>query len=203
MLLLVGILSALWERERSGVGQVVDAAMVDGTALLTQLFWSLRARGRWQDRPASNLLDGGAPFYDTYTCADGGHVAVGPIEPQFYAAMIEGLRLDPTALPDQYDTSRWSELRAHLSSTFASRPRDEWAAIFDGTDACVTPVLTFGEAPEEDHLRGRETLIEVDGVVQAAPAPRFSRTPAAPPRPPRDPGCDTEAVLADWGVRRG
>ncbi len=200
MLLLTGILSALWERERSGEGQVVDAAMVDGTALLTQLFWSLRAQGRWTDEPASNLLDGGAPFYDVYTCADGRHLAVGAIEPHFYGELLDGLGLAEADLPEQSDTTRWPELRRRLAEAIVTRSRDEWATIFIDRDACVTPVLTFAEATEHPHLAARGTLARIDGAVQAAPAPRFSRTSTEEPTPPRTPGEDTEAVLADWGV---
>lgn len=200
MLLLTGILSALWSRERTGEGQVVDAAMVDGTALLTQLFWSLQAQDRWTHEPASNLLDGGAPFYDVYTCADGRHLAVGAIEPQFYAELLDGLGLADAGLPDQHDRTRWPELRRRLAETIATRPRDEWAAVFVDRDACVTPVLTFAEAPEHPHLTARGTLTTVGGAVQAAPAPRFSRTVPDHPSPPRTPGEDTDTVLADWGV---
>jgi alpha-methylacyl-CoA racemase len=202
MLLLVGILSALWEAQRSGEGQVVDAAMVDGASLLTQMVWSFRGLGVWKDERGVNLLDGGAPFYDTYTCADGRHVAVGALEPQFYAALLEGLEVEPDGLPHQMDQSGWPKLREAFTERFASRTRDEWAATFAGTDACVSPVLTFAEAAEHPHNRERETHVEIEGVVQPAPAPRFSRTAPPTPSAPPEPGADTEAVLADWGVRR-
>ncbi|TDT98283.1 alpha-methylacyl-CoA racemase [Streptomyces sp. 846.5] len=198
MLLVVGVLAALWERSRSGAGQVVDAAMVDGTALLGQMTLALRGMGAWSDQRASNLLDGAAPFYDTYTCADGRYVAVGALEPQFFAALLDGLGLDPAALPAQDDREGWPVLRARFTELFGSRTRDEWAARFAGTDACVTPVLTFAEAGAHPHLVARSTLAEVDGVLQAAPAPRFSRTPSARPQAPGVPGADTEAVLKDW-----
>jgi len=198
MFLLVGVLSALWERQRSGRGQVVDAAMVDGASVLAQMMWALRGIGAWTDERAANLLDTGAPFYDTYTCADGKWVAVGAIEPQFYAALLAGLGLDGEDLPAQLDRSGWPKLRARFTEVFITRTRDQWAEIFAGTDACVTPVLSFGEVADHPHLAARGTIVTVDGVPQAAPAPRFSRTPPAIPAPPPVPGADTEAVLEDW-----
>ncbi len=200
MLLLVGVLAAVVERERSGVGQVVDAAMVDGVSLLAQLIWSMRAIGAWSTPRGGNLLDGGAPFYDCYACADGRHVAVAALEPPFYAALLNGLGLGQADLPAQYDPTGWPVLRESFTTTIAARTRDEWAEVFDGTDACVTPVLTWDEAAAAGHLVERGTLVDVDGVVQAAPAPRFSRTASAPPTPVRV-GDDTEQVMADWGVR--
>ena len=198
MLVLVGILAALVERERSGRGQVVDAAMVDGVSVLSQMLWSLRGQGVWSDRRGSNLLDGGAPFYDVYACADGRYVAVGALEPQFYAALLTGLDLADAELPGQLDPRGWPELRRAFTEAFAGRDRDEWVAHFDGTDACVTPVLEPGEAAAHPHLAARGTLVEVDGVLQAAPAPRFSRTPAGPPAPPGPRGEDPRTVLAEW-----
>ena len=197
MLLVVGVLAALWEAQRSGRGQVVDAAMVDGASVLSQMFWGFLAQGAWTDERDANVLDGHAPFYDTYTCADGRHVAVGPLEPQFYAAFLAGLGVDPADLPAQYDRAGWPVLRARFTELFASRTRDEWAAVFDGTDACVTPVLAFGEVAAHPHLAARSTIVEADGVAQAAPAPRFSRTPAQLPDPPTE-AEDVESVLADW-----
>jgi len=198
MFLVTGVLAALLERERSGEGQVVDAAMCDGTSVLAQLMWSLRGVGRWSSGRGQNLLDGSAPFYDTYECADGRYVAVGAIEPQFYAQMLKILNLDPATLPDQLDTTRWGELREALQAAFAARTRDEWAELFAGEDACVTPVLTYDEALEYPHLRARGTYLELDGVAQPAPAPRFSRTPAGPPVSPRP--TDAEAELRRWGT---
>ncbi|MGH3930474.1 MAG: CaiB/BaiF CoA transferase family protein [Pseudonocardiaceae bacterium] len=198
MFLVLGVLAALWERERSGVGQVVDAAMVDGVSVLAQMCWSLRAEGLWSDQRADNLLDSGAPFYDTYTCADGRFVAVGALEPQFYAALLAGLGLADEELPAQLDRAGWPLLRERFTECFASRTRDEWVAVFDGSDACVAPVLSFGEVPEHPHIAARSTLIELEGVPQAAPAPRFSRTQPDRPTPPRTPGADTAEVLADW-----
>jgi alpha-methylacyl-CoA racemase len=198
MFLLTGILAALWERERSGEGQVVDAAMVDGASVLMQMTWVFRGAGTWSDDRGANLLDGGAPFYDTYACADGRWIAVGAIEPQFYAALLAGLGLADEDLPAQGDRSGWPRLRARFTEVIAGRPRDEWTRIFAGTDACVTPVLSFGEVSSHPHMASRESVITLDGVEQAAPAPRFSRTPPARPTPPPVPGADTEAVLADW-----
>ena len=198
MLCLVGILAALWERERSGRGQVVDAAMVDGASLLMQMIWAMLANDLWVDRPAANLLDGAAPFYDVYPCADGAFLAVGALEPQFYAALLAGLGLDPDTLPPQSDPRGWPRLRAAIAERIASRTRAEWVAVFDGTDACVTPVNSLADAAYDPHLRARGTFVEIDGVTQPAPAPRFSRTPAATPTPPRPPGADTDAVLRDW-----
>jgi alpha-methylacyl-CoA racemase len=199
MLLVVGVLAALWERERSGKGQVIDAAMVDGSSLLLQRFWSLLGAGAWADERGVNLLDGGAPFYDTYTCADGRHVAVGALEPKFYAALLVGLGLADEQLPAQHDRDGWAQLRERFAERFASRTRDEWAAAFDGTDACVTPVLSLREVPEHQHVRARDTVVEVDGLRQAAPAPRFSRS-AAELRPTVTTDTDVAAVLADWSA---
>jgi alpha-methylacyl-CoA racemase len=198
MLLVAGVLAGLWERQRSGTGQVVDAAMVDGASVLLQMMWAFRGAGAWTDDRSANLLDGGAPFYDTYTCADGRWIAVGALEPQFYAQFLAGLGIAGEDLPAQMDRSGWPRLRVRFTEVIASRTRDEWAATFGGTDACVTPVLSFGEAARDPHLTARETVITLDGIPQAAPAPRFSRTPPATPSPPPVPGGDTEAVLADW-----
>jgi len=200
MFCVTGILAALWERERSGEGQVIDVAMVDGTSVLLQMTWSLLAGGNWRDEPASNRLDTGAPFYDTYQCADGRYVAVGALEPQFYAELLAGLGLDPAALPPQQDEAGWPVLRAVFTAAFASRTRDEWTAVFADRDACVTPVLSFTEAPAHPHIAGRDTIIGIDGAPQAAPAPRFSRTAAGVPSSPPKPGADTDVVLRDWGI---
>ncbi|MEE6175829.1 CaiB/BaiF CoA transferase family protein [Mycobacterium sp. 050134] len=197
MFLLVGILSALWERQSSGKGQVIDAAMVDGSSVLIQMMWQLRASGLWSDARGTNMLDGGAPYYDTYECADGRYVAVGAIEPQFYAAMLAGLGLEGAELPAQNDVSRWPELRAALTEAFAKHDRDHWAKVFADSDACVTPVLAFGEVQTEPHITERNTFYEVNGGLQPLPAPRFSRTAPQTPRP-ADPAADVEAVLRDW-----
>jgi len=200
MLLVVGVLAALWERSRSGAGQVVDAAMVDGAALLGQMTFALRGMGEWSDERSSNLLDGAAPFYDTYVCADGKYVAVAALEPQFFAALLDGLGIDPAQVPAQGDRSGWPTLRARFAELFASRMRDEWVTHFAGTEACVTPVLTFAEAGAHPHVVARRTLVEVDGILQAAPAPRFSRTPSGQPSAPGAQGMDGESVLRDWGA---
>lgn len=199
MLLVVGVLAALMERESSGMGQVVDAAMVDGSALLMTMIQGLAARGLWTDRRDDNLLDGAAPFYRCYRTSDDRFVAVGALEPQFYAALVAGLGLDEADLPGQYDRSGWDALEQRFSEVFSSRTRDEWAALFAGADACVAPVLTIAEAPTDPHLVVRGTFVEVEGVMQAAPAPRFSRSVGPPPSPARPAGSDAAAVLADLG----
>ena len=198
MFLLLGIMSALWERQESGKGQVVDAAMVDGSSVLAQMIFDLRRIGMWNDKRGTNLVDSGAPFYDTYQCADGRYMAVGAIEPEFYAELIAGLGLDPAQLPDQNDVRRWPELRAILTETFATHNRDHWAAAFADTDACTTPVLTFEEAGADPHLAARATLYRDHGHLSAMPAPRFSRTAPGTPSPPTDTLDDPAAILAEW-----
>jgi alpha-methylacyl-CoA racemase len=199
MLLAVGVLAALLERERSGLGQVVDAAMVDGSALLASFLYGLRAAGAWQDERGTNVLDTGAPFYDTYTTADGRHMAVGALEPKFYAELLDRLGLAGAGLPAQYDRSGWPALRAALAGAFASRTQAEWVAAFADSDACVAPVVTPGDAPAHPHNAARGTFIEVGGVVQPAPAPRFSRSECKAPQPPPRPGAHTGEVLAALG----
>ncbi len=198
--LAIGVLGALIERHTSGVGQVVDAAMIDGSASLMTLFYELRALGMWSEPRGSNLLDGGAPFYATYATADGGHVAVGALEPRFYAALLDGLRLDPAELPAQYDPAGWATLRREFVDVFASRSRDEWMDVFAGSEACVTPVLSMAEAPQHPHNTQRETFIDVDGVTQPAPAPRFSRSVADVPGSVPFAGEHTDAVLTELGL---
>jgi len=200
MLLAIGVLAALIERWRSGLGQVVDAAMVDGSALLTSFIYGLRARGAWRDERGVNLLDGGAPFYDTYEAADGRYVAVGALEPQFYAALLAGLGLTDAGLPAQLDVTGWPVLRARFAEVFAQRTRDEWAEVFAGTDACVAPVLSPAEAGHHPHNTAREVFADVGGVSQPAPAPRFSRTGAGHPSAPVRPGANTDAVLGALGL---
>ncbi|HET6816740.1 MAG TPA: CaiB/BaiF CoA-transferase family protein [Mycobacteriales bacterium] len=203
MFLVTGVLAALLERATSGKGQVVDVAMVDGVSTLLAMLHSHRASGIWQDKRGSNLLDGGAPFYDTYECADGEWIAVGALERQFFAELVRVLgEATPgfaEELPEQHDMARWPEMRALFERTFATRTRDEWASLFDGVDACVAPVLSAGEAPQHPHVAARKTLVELHGLVQPAPAPRFSRTPGAISRPPRQPGEDSRDTLLDWG----
>ncbi len=200
MLLALGVLAALVERASSGRGQVVDAAMVDGSALLTTFVHGLRAAGMWRDERGTNLLDGGAPFYDTYQTADGRYVAVGALEPQFYAELLNRLGLGGQALPAQFDTSGWPVLRARFTKVFKQRTQAQWAALFEGSDACVAPVLTLGEAPGHAHNAARGTFSDVGGVVQPAPAPRFGRTACAAPVPPGAAGADTDAVLTEIGL---
>jgi alpha-methylacyl-CoA racemase len=197
MLLMVGVLAALWEAQRSGQGQVVDSAIIDGATVLAQMIWGRLAHGAWLDHREANVLDGAAPFYDTYVCADGRYVAVGAIEPQFYGELLAGLGLCAEELPEQMDRPRWAELKARFSQVFVTRTRDEWARIFADTDACVTPVLTFSEVPDDAQVAARDTLIRNNGILQAAPAPRFSRTPAAVPGIRQD-SCDISEVVADW-----
>lgn len=202
MFLVVGLLAALWERQVSGQGQVVDAAMIDGSSVLMQMMWSFRATGIWSDERGTNMLDGGAPYYDTYETADGKYVAVGSLEPQFYAQLLHGLGLDPATLPSQLDASRWGELRAAFTEAFAAHDRDHWAKVFNGTDACVTPVLSFAEVETEPHITERETFLRenFEDVVnlQPAPAPRFSRSAASTPTPPGEGRSDAETILRDW-----
>jgi alpha-methylacyl-CoA racemase len=199
MLLALGVVCAILEARTSGSGQVVDAAMVDGTAVLSTLFHAMRGAGLWSDEPGTNLLDSGAHFYEVYETADGGHVAVGALEPRFYAELLRLLELDPADFP-QWDRARWPELKQRFAEVFATRTRDEWARLLEPAEACATPVLALHEAPEHPHNVARGTFVEVDGAVQPAPAPRFSRTPGAISRPPSDPGADTDAALAAWGV---
>jgi alpha-methylacyl-CoA racemase len=198
MLLALGIVAALLERERSGEGQVLDAAMVDGAALMLAPFYGARASGSWGPR-GTNLLDSGAPFYDVYETADGTWVALGAIEPQFYAALLDGLGLADADLPGQHERDGWPELRERFASVLRTRTRDEWAAHFAGKDACVAAVLTPVEAPDHPHNRARETFLTIAGVPQPAPAPRFSRSTLPIPRPPEHPGATTVEALASWG----
>ncbi len=198
MLLAVGVLAALLEARSSGRGQVVDAAMTDGSALLMSMMYTLKAMGQWTSDRGSNLLDGGAHFYDTYQCLDGKWLSVGAIESQFYALLLEKADVTDTAFQAQWDRQQWPELKVKLASALLKKTRDEWCAIFEGTDACVAPVLDMDEAPKHPHNRSRNTFVEINGVTQPAPAPRFSRTTTATPTAPSV-GADSGAVLADWG----
>lgn len=198
MFLVFGILAALWERARSGKGQVIDAAMVEGAGVLAQMMWSLRGNGAWSIGRGENLLDGSCPFYDTYTCADGKYVAVGAIEPQFYAQLVRGLDLDHADLPDQWDRQRWAALRGQLESAFEGRSRDEWAQVFADTDACVTPVLTYDEALRHPHLVARKTFVDIDGIDQPMPAPKFSRTSPSTPSSANMPFVESTDCVAKW-----
>jgi alpha-methylacyl-CoA racemase len=196
MFLAVGVLAALLEARQSGRGQVVDAAIVDGTAVLQAMSYGLLAAGTWTDQRGVNLLDSGAPFYDVYGTADGRHMAVGAIEPQFYARFLELLFAPdglPTDLPAQHDRARWPQLRAQFADRFASRAQADWTKAFEGTDACVAPVLCMTEAPRHPHLAAGGTYAEVDGVVQSAPAPRFSEAGRLRPVPTTQAGEHTSA----------
>lgn len=202
MFLLFGIMAALYERQGSGQGQVIDAAMVDGASALMALIHSMSAGGLWSERREANLLDGGAPFYRSYECADGKFIAVGPLEPQFFAELVRLADLPDDHRASQMDPRNWAERREGYAALFRQKTRDEWAAIFDGSDACATPVLSWSEAPQHPHLAARGTFIDREGVTQAAPAPRFSRSePDAVAAPPA-PGADTETVLGQLGYDR-
>jgi len=198
MFLLLGIVSALFERAASGQGQVIDAAIVDGTATLSSYIWGMRAAGFWQDTRGINILDTGAPYYDVYETSDGKWMGVGAIEPQFWAELVRLLELED--IPGQHEMAQWPVLRAAIAARFKERSQDDWAKVFEGTDACVAPILDWQQAIGHPHIAGRGTIVEVDGVAQPAPAPRFSRTPGAVPGPPPKPGADTRAVLEDWGI---
>lgn len=200
MLLAFGLLCGLHEARGSGRGQVIDAAMTDGSALLSALFYGMRAAGAWRLERGGNLIDGGAPFYATYACADGKHVAVGALEPPFYAELLRRLGLTDVDAGAQMDRGRWPALRQQFAAAFAGRTRAEWCAVFEGSDACFAPVLDWDEAPRHAHNRARETFVEIDGVTQPAPAPRFSRTPAVLPRAPVQPGANGAEILRDWGL---
>jgi alpha-methylacyl-CoA racemase len=199
MLLALGLVAGMLHAQRTGQGQVVDAAMVDGTALLMAPFYGARAMGFWSDERGTNLLDSGAPFYDVYRCGDGAEIAVGALEPRFFAELLAVLELDPGEVPSQDDVAGWPELRVALTAAFAQRPRHEWLARAEGHDACLAPVLTMREAAHDEHLQARGTIVEVDGVAQPAPAPRFSGTPTALDAPPATAGQHTDEVLWDLG----
>jgi alpha-methylacyl-CoA racemase len=202
MLMAFGVVCALVERSRSKRGQVVDAAMVDGASALMQMMYGMRAMGIWRDERGTNLLDSGAHFYDVYETRDGRHVSIGSIEPQFYAELLEKTGLEGEELPEQHDRSQWPKLRERLAAIFRTKTRDEWCAIMEGSDVCFAPVLSMAEAPEHPHNRHRRTFLEEAGAVQAAPAPRFSRTPPEISRPAPHIAQHTESVLAEHGFSR-
>jgi alpha-methylacyl-CoA racemase len=197
--LVIGVLAALLESRTSGQGQVVDAAIVDGSAHLNAMLASLIAGGDWCEQRAANLLDGGVPFYDVYETADGRHMAVGALEPQFYEELVKGLGL-AGELPDRYDVARHDELRRAIAGRFLERTQAEWRQVFEGTDACCTPILPMTEAAEHPHLKARGTYVARDGLLQPAPAPRFSRTEPSLTTGPSVPGGQTREALAAWGV---
>jgi len=200
MLMAFGIVTALLERSRSGRGQVVDAAMVDGAALLMTMMHGFRHLGVWKDERGTNLLDTGSHFYDTYETADGKYVSIGSIEPQFYQELLRLTGLEGEKLPNRMDRSAWDPLSRRLTEIFKAKTRDEWCEIMEGSDVCFAPVLTMGEAYEHPHNTARGTFVEVDGKLQPGPAPRFSRTPAEISRPPCHAGQHADEALADWGL---
>jgi alpha-methylacyl-CoA racemase len=201
MFLAFGLVCGVLEARDSGQGQVVDAAMVDGSAVLMSMMWGLRHLGAFDEaHHGTNVLDTGAPFYDTYECADGTFIAVGALEPQFYAELLAKTGLADEDLGAQMDRGGWPQLRARLTELFRTKTREEWRVILEGSDACFAPVLTMSEAAEHPHIRARQTVVEHDGVLQPAPAPRFSRTSPELRRPAPKPGEHTDAALADWGL---
>ncbi|HLL20464.1 MAG TPA: CaiB/BaiF CoA-transferase family protein [Rubrivivax sp.] len=197
--LAFGVVAALWERQRSGRGQVVDAAMVDGAGSLAAIFYGLHASGKWALQRGANLLDGGAPFYDTYQTADGRYVSLAPLEPKFFAQLVSALALDPSFIAGQYDRALWPHMRKAIARAVRRRTRDEWCTLLEGSDACFAPVLSFDEAPRHAQATSRGSFVSVGGVIQPAPAPRFDRTPAGQPRPAPAEGEDTHAVLLEAG----
>ena len=203
LMLAFGMACALVERQRSGKGQVVDAAMVDGAAILMTMFHGFRQGGFWKDERGTNMLDTGAWFYDVYECKDGKYVSIGSIEPHFCAQLLALTGLDQENLPPQMDQGQWPAMKERMKAVFLQKTREEWCAIMEGTDVCFAPVLSMAEAPAHPHMRARETFVERDGFVQPAPAPRFSRTAPAIQGPPAHPGQHTDAALADWGLDAG
>lgn len=199
MLLAVGLLAALHEAGRSGRGQVIDAAMTDGTALLSAFMYGFKAKGQWSNQRGENLLDGGAHFYDTYACADGKYIAIGAIEPQFYAELRQRCGIQDPLFDAQLDAARWPLLKLRLADVFRTRTRQQWCELLEGSDACFAPVLDWDEAPQHAHNRARATFTEAGGVLQPAPAPRFSRSVPEQPRPPR--AASLQDTLAAWNAR--
>ncbi len=200
MLIVAGILAALVERQASGHGQVVDAAMAEGASLLGAMIWAYHGKGLWESQREANLFDGGAPFYGTYRCADGAWIALGPIEQEFWHGFLDRCGITDADLREGVrDRARWPEMRAKLAAIIAARPRAEWLALTEGSDACLAPVLGFPEAPAAPHAAARRAFTTLAGVTQPAPAPRFDRTPGATSTPPPIPGEHSRAILADWG----
>lgn len=200
MMLAFGIVCGLLEARTSGRGQVVDAAMTDGSALLMSMIYGLKAMGQWSGDRGANLLDGGAHFYDTYECLDGLFVAVGAIEPKFYSLLLSTCGIEDGGPGDHMDPARWPAMKEKVAAALKTKTRQEWCKLLEGTDACLSPILSMDEAPRHPHNRARETFVEVGGVVQPAPAPRFSRTRPQIRRPPARPDADREAILRDWDV---
>ena len=199
MLMAFGLTAAVLEARTSGLGQVVDAAMLDAAALTMNRFLGLWAEGKWSLERGANYLDGGAPFYDTYACSDGKWIAVGPLEPQFYAQLLDRLGLHDLDPAGQFDRSSWGAQKSRLAAAFARRTRDEWCQALEGSDVCFSPVLGLDEAPYHPHNVSRKTFVEVDGIIQAAPAPRFSRTKAEIGLPPPSAGEHDSEALRSWG----
>jgi len=197
--LALGVVAGLLEAQKSGKGQVVDAAMVDGAASLMTAIYGLRASGIWSDKRGENILDTGAHYYDVYETSDGKHVAIGSIEAKFYAELLRLTGLQGQELPSQNDRSAWPKLKERIAAIFRTKTRDEWCKIMEGSEVCFAPVLSMTEAPNHPHNRHRGTFVEHDGVVQPGPAPRFERTPSAIQRSPASPGQHTEEALGDWG----
>jgi alpha-methylacyl-CoA racemase len=200
MLLAMGVLAAVYERTRSGRGQVVDAAMVDGAALLTTMLHEIRSLGLWRDERGTNSMDTGAHYYNVYQTSDGEYLSVGAMEARFYRTLMIGLGFTDATIPPQDDQSRWAELTELVAGIFRSKTRVEWLEVFEGTDACVTPVLSLGQAPHHPHNVTRGTFVDVGGVTEPGPAPRFSRTPAAAPAPAPSPGSHATEALLGWGL---
>ncbi|HAT57579.1 MAG TPA: carnitine dehydratase [Gammaproteobacteria bacterium] len=199
MYLLAGVLAALVERGTSGQGQVIDAAMTDGTASLLSPFYGMMAMGMWTKERMDNRLDGGAHYYGSYACADGKFISIGSIEPQFYALLLELCEIDDPEFAKQNDKQHWASLRSKLEALFATQTRDHWCALLEGTDVCFAPVLDLQEAPNHPHNVARQSFVEIDGVTQPAPAPRFSRTPTSVQAPAAMAGEHSEEILSDWG----
>jgi alpha-methylacyl-CoA racemase len=202
MYLAMGLLAGIIHARATGEGQVIDVAMTDGAASLTSMFWGMRAAGIWQDKRDGNLLDGGAHFYDTYETADGKWISIGSIEPQFYALLREKAGLTGPEWGAQMDRSQWGALSEQIAAVFKTKSSADWCALMEGTDVCFAPVLDWSEAPEHPHNKARQTFIEIEGVMQPAPAPRFSKTPGAVRGVAPKPGQHTDAILAEWGVAR-
>lgn len=198
--LAFGMLAAIISARNTGEGQVIDVAMTDGAASLTSMFYGMRAMGIWTDERQANLLDGGAPFYDCYETSDGKYVSIGSIEPQFYALLLEKAELDDPAFQKQMSREQWPHLKKKIAAVIKTKSRDEWCELMEGTDVCFAPVLSLAEAPTHPHNVARQTFIEVEGVTQPAPAPRFSRTPGAIQRPPAAPGAHNEEIRKDWAI---
>lgn len=198
--LALGLLAGILHARASGQGQVVDAAVCDGAASLMTMFYGFRSTGYWTDARECNLIDGGAHFYNSYECADGKFVSIGPIEPHFFKVLLDKAGIDAAMLADHRDRATWPAHRETLAAIFRQRTRDEWSALLEGTDACFAPVLSLDEAPAHPHNQARDAFVEVGGVVQPAPAPRFSHTPGAIQGPPPEVGAHTAAVFAEWGI---